>query len=107
MPVAEKLEQSKPPISGADSHARELEHRQMLWASYMAMGDVEQDISNKRSWYEKARKSASDAYQEDQKSAAKKLLEEREKNPLNESQAKKDLDQTLKALLELHRRTPK
>lgn len=100
LPIAQKLDQAAP--NGGDAYRR----RHMIWATYEALGDVEPDIHNKRSWYEKARKSANDTYQEDQQSAARKLLEERAENA-TESQAKKDLDQTLKALLELDRRTPK
>jgi hypothetical protein len=102
--VAEKLEQSSPPGSGADSHAQHLMYEHMLWATYMALGDVEQDVSSRRSWYEKARTLATELYEEDQ---AQKLAEERTKANPGEPQAKKDLDQTRKALAELDRRDPK
>ena len=104
MSVAEKLEQSKPAGSNADSHAQHLMYEHMLWVNYMALGDVEQDVSSRRSWYEKARTLATELYTEDQ---AQKLAEERPKTRSIESQAKKDLDKTLEALRELDQRTPK
>jgi hypothetical protein len=64
----------------------------------MALGDVEQDARNKRRWYEKARTSAEEAYKDEQKS-----LEDHAKSALSESQAKKDLDNSVKALRELDR----
>lgn len=101
--VAEKLEQSNPPGS-ANSHAQHLMYEHMLWANYMALGDVEPDVSSRRSWYERARTLATERYKEDQ---AQKLAEERPKAHPGESKARKDLDDTQKALAELDRRTPK
>jgi hypothetical protein len=97
LPIAQELAQTTPNDGDAESRAQ---HQHMIWATYEDLGQVEPDIRNKRIWYEKARKLASDAYQKDQQSAAKRLLEERAKNA-NESQAKKDLDETLQALRDL------
>ena len=102
--VAEKLEQSKPPGSDADSHAQHLMYEHMLWANYMALGDVEQDVSSRRSWYEKARTLATELYKEDQ---AQKLAADRPKTRSSESQAKKGLDKAKDALRDLGQRTPK
>jgi hypothetical protein len=66
----------------------------------MALGDVNQDVSGRRAYYEKARTLATDLYNEDQ---AQRLAAAE----VHESQAKKDLDETLKALGELNRRAPK
>jgi hypothetical protein len=102
LPLAQKLDPFEPQGDDANSHARHLEHRHNMVGIYMALGEVERDVHNKRNWYEKAQTLAEDTYNEEEK-----LLLGTAKSSLEKSKAKKDLDDAKQALRDLDRGTKK
>jgi hypothetical protein len=105
--VAEALAKANPPGTDPDARVRHLTYGHDLWESYMALGDVKQDIRNRRSWYERALALAKELDKQSQDSDAQKATGKRSASGSGEGQPKKDLADASRALQELHRGTTK
>ena len=99
--VAEAIEKANPMGADPDSRSRHLKYGHDLWASYMDLGDAEQEVRARRNWYEKALVLAKQLDKDSQDVTARKATEKRSEVGSGEVQPKHDIDEASRALSQL------
>jgi hypothetical protein len=99
--VAEAIEKANPMGADPDSRSRHLKYGHDLWASYMDLGDAEQEARARRNWYEKALVLAKQLDKDSQDVTARKATEKRSEVGSGEVQPKHDIDEASRALSQL------